>query len=112
VAFERRKYDETATDLNKVLARDPQNADALMFDARLKLVKGETDKAKAQLERLADNFPKSPQINFELGLAYLADNETERAIGSFDKALLADPHFVNATLALAEKATPVRRLHR
>jgi len=30
------------------------------------------------------------------------NNETERAIGAFNQALVADPHFVDATLALAE----------
>jgi len=59
-------------------------------------------KAIAQLERLAGAFPRSPQIHFELALAYLVNNETERAIGAFNQALVADPHFVDATLALAE----------
>ncbi len=102
VAAAQTKYDESAACLSKLLARDPQNYEALLLGGRLELARGETVKAKADLERMADLYPKSPQVQYQLALAYLADNETGRAEGSFNQALIVDPHFADATLALAE----------
>ena len=102
IAASQRKFDESASYLKNILARDPQNFDALLLDARIKLAKGDIDKAKAELESLAGIYTNSPQIYCQLALAYLSDNETERAINSFNQALAKDPHFAEATLALAE----------
>ena len=58
IAAAQTKYDESATYLSKLLARDPQNYEALLLSGRLELAKGETVKAMADLERMAGIYPE------------------------------------------------------
>ncbi|HZQ45436.1 MAG TPA: tetratricopeptide repeat protein, partial [Verrucomicrobiae bacterium] len=102
IAAAQAKYDESAACLTKALARDPQNYKAMLMNGRLEMAKGETAKAITDLERMTSIYPKSPQAHYQLALAYLAGNETDRGVGSLNEALIEDPHFVEAILALAE----------
>src|SRR5437773_1335386 len=53
VAFAERKYDDCVALVEKVVARDPMNLEALLMRGKVKLSKGEGAKALPELERLS-----------------------------------------------------------
>lgn len=93
-----KKYAESEVLLGRALARDPLNAEALLLGARVRMAKGETDKGLAEFERLAVLFPKSAQINYQLGLAWVAKGETGKALARLAQA----PEMPAAVLAIGE----------
>jgi tetratricopeptide (TPR) repeat protein len=97
-----KKYDESESMLAKVIARDQANPEALMLSARLKIAKGENEKAMAVLELLQRLYPKSSQADFQLGQLYLSIGDTGKAIGSLNRAIAITPGFTEAIVLLAE----------
>lgn len=102
IAAAEKKYDDSAAILNKVLARDPQNYEAMLLSGGLNLAKGESAQAVAQMEKLEKLYPQSPTIHYQLALAYLANNEAEKAAASLNQAINLQPGFPEATLLLAQ----------
>jgi tetratricopeptide (TPR) repeat protein len=102
VAAAEKKYDECAALLDKVLARDPDNFNALMSSGQLKLSQGKTAEATAEFERMAKLFAQAPGAHYQLAVAYLAGNETDKAVASLNKAVALDTNFSEAILLLDE----------
>jgi tetratricopeptide (TPR) repeat protein len=101
IAFGERKYDSCSSLLQRVLARDPSNYDALLLDANLKLSKGETTKALAEFSQIMNLYGPTLQVQLDLARAYLFNNDTGKAIASLNQAVAADPNFSEAVLLLA-----------
>jgi len=101
IALGEKKYDECAALIDKMLARDPANYDALVLGGRLRLVKGETAKATTEFERIAKIYPQSPAVHYQLALAYLANDETGKAVSSLNQAVTLAPDFDEAVLLQA-----------
>lgn len=101
LAFARKDFDEGMKLVNRVLAIDPAQSDALLLRARFNLAQGNADAALGELERLAESLPSSPQIHHQLALAHLARNEIDEAIGSLQRAVELAPGFAEATVTLA-----------
>ncbi len=97
-----KKYDEANDLLTKVLSRDSDNYDALMISGRLGLMTGDSDKAVAQFEKMSAAYPKSPQVLYQLGLAYNAAGDTTKAFATLNQAIIQNTNFVQAVLALAQ----------
>ena len=107
------KYDEANQLINKVLARDPQNFDALLFSARLGMIQSDPSKAVAQLEKLAKGYTNSPTVRYQLGVAYNATGDTTKAMASLREALALNPNYFDAQLAdRPDKTCPRRRERR
>ena len=102
VAFAEKKYEDCAALVNKVLARDAANYDARLLSGRLKLVKGEGDKAVAEFERMKTLYGRVPQVHYQLALAHLLNNDVSKALGSLNQAVTLEPNFADALLLLAE----------
>jgi len=102
IALDAKKFDESRDFLKKVLSLDPDNFDGMMFDARLNFAQGENGKALAGLERMSKIYPQSPQVNFELAVAYMANDDDNKAITSATRALDLDPNFSDAIQLLAQ----------
>jgi tetratricopeptide (TPR) repeat protein len=102
IAAAEKKYDDSAAILSKILARDPENYDALLLNGGLSLAEGDTAKAVTQMEQLQKIYPQAPTIYYQLALAYLANNETEKAVDSLNRAINLQPSFPEATLLLAQ----------
>jgi tetratricopeptide (TPR) repeat protein len=97
-----KKFDEAENLLGKALARDPLHPEALLLAARVRLAKGETDKAISELDRLSSLFPKSGSINYHLGLAYAAKNDTAKALSRLTLAASSPEMATPATIAIGE----------
>jgi tetratricopeptide (TPR) repeat protein len=102
LAFSEKKYDEAIPLLANVLSRDPQNIDARTLEAQTLLAKGETKKAVRVMEVLDKTYPNAPAIEYYLALAYLQDNNSSQAIAELKKAVVHNPDYVEAILALAK----------
>ncbi|MHB9009473.1 MAG: tetratricopeptide repeat protein, partial [Limisphaerales bacterium] len=96
------KHDECAQYVDKVLALDPANYDALSLRARLTLVKGESEKGREQLEKLATQYPRVPAVHDQLAVARLLNRDVEGALQSLDKATGLNPDYTDAVLLNAE----------
>ena len=100
-----KQFDECSRLLNQIQARDPENYQAQMLNARLKLVQGRVEEAVAEYERLAQRFNRSPQNFFQLGLAYLFAGDNAKALKNFNEAVALDPNFDDAILWQAQLNT-------
>ena len=97
-----KKYEEARELLGKVLARDPENYDAMFLSGRLGMLQGDPARAVGEFEKMAAIYQKSPIILYQLGLAYNAADDTAKGMASLNQAILLNPGFAEAILALAQ----------
>ena len=97
-----KKYADAVTLLGNVLSRDPQNLEGVLLKGRLELQQGQAAQAITDFEGLARVFPKVPLVYFQLATAYLANNDTDKAIGNLNQALTLNPKYADAILTLAQ----------
>jgi len=102
VAVLEKKYDECADLLAKVLAREPDNFNALMTDGQLKLSQGEIAEATVIYERMAKMYAQAPVVHYQLGVAYLAGTNSDKAITSLNKAIALNTNYPEAILLLGQ----------
>lgn len=102
IAMVEKKFTEAHEFSDKVLARDPDNFDGLMFAGRLNLAEHEPDKAVGVFERITKLYPQASHAHCELALAYLSAEDATKAVVSLNRALELEPGFVQAQLLLAE----------
>ncbi len=66
------KHDESCTTrVQKILAQDSNNYDAVLQDGILSLERGESGTAIRNFEYLSNIFQQNPQVRYQLALAYL-----------------------------------------
>ena len=102
IAFAEKQWDECAGLLDQVQKLDTGNYDALLFQGQLDLAQNKPAQAVTDMERMARFYPKLPPVQFQLGVAYQAANQSDKAAASFEQALKLNPDFAEATLRLAE----------
>jgi tetratricopeptide (TPR) repeat protein len=102
LALAEKKYDDAAKFADTILLRDQRNYDALLGQGSASLGKGESGKAVAQFERMGALYKRSPQVKFELAVAYLGTHEKVKAIESLNEALALDINYPQAVLLLAQ----------
>ncbi len=102
IAAQEKKYDECAGWLDKALALDPDNMDALFFEGQLKLQRGQTDQAVVIMERLVRMYPQVALFHYTLGNAYYQANDSVKAAGSLNRSLELETNFFDATILLAQ----------
>lgn len=102
MSLSQKKYDESHGFLEQVLTRDSNNFDALMLDSQLKLAQTNQPAAIAQLERMAQLYPQSPMVYYQLGQAYLMGNDNGNAATSLERAVHLNPDDAEAILLLAQ----------
>ena len=66
---------------------------------------GRTEEAKIATEQARNLAPMSPAMNWTIGNFYLRQGETERALGAFQKTILAEPEMRRPAFDLAWRAT-------
>jgi tetratricopeptide (TPR) repeat protein len=101
LAMAEKKYDDAAKFADSVLERDERNYEALMGRGRVSLEKNDGAKAVDQFEHMNSIYKKSPQVKYELALAYLMDNDKVKASASLDHALALNPGDAQSALLLA-----------
>src|SRR5581483_9106938 len=99
--FQQKRFVDSETCLQHVLARSPSDYDALLLSGLLKLAKGENTQAVVQFERMAAIYQRSPQVLFQLGRAYLTAGDIAKSTSALNRALALDPNFADPILLLA-----------
>lgn len=102
VALAEKKLADCSAALGKALARDPQNVEALVLDARLDLARSDVAKATAKLERLSKLYPEAPRVHYQLALAYVVGNQIDKALNQAHEAVGLDPAYLQASFLLAQ----------
>jgi len=102
LAAAEKKYADGVTLLGNVLSRDPQNLEGLLLKGRLEMQQGETAQAINDFEEMAKVFHQVPVVYYQLALARLANNESDKAIDNLNQALNLNPKFAEAIQLLAE----------
>ena len=84
----------------RVLALDPDHADALNLTGMARLAAGDAAGALEPAARAVKLQPRSPLFHFNLGKAQAAAGQQARASASFDRALRLKPDMAEAWTAL------------
>ncbi len=100
--IEKAKFDqvsgglETEKHLEEILRLDPHNLFALAHLQQYYAQEGEFEKARHALETLKRLYPNEPVTFFGEGLLYDQMQDFEKALIAYDKAIQANPQFVEA----------------
>jgi arylsulfatase A-like enzyme/tetratricopeptide (TPR) repeat protein len=99
--FVAERYAEVIPFLERILAADPSNLDAMLRMATAHSVMGRREKARALFERAIALAPESPDVRMYLGLHYARGPEWQQAARLLEAVLAASPDRVAAIEALA-----------
>lgn len=104
LAYGEGNYEECESCISRVLAREPNNFDALLMKADVSMAKKDGNQAVADFEYLMAQYPKDlrPQLPYQLALACLLSGNRTKARSSLDRSLELDTNFFPAKLTLAE----------
>ena len=101
IAVVEKRYDDAVAAVGKVLARDGIHPEALLFNGRIRMEKGEIDSAITEFEKTTKVYPLAYMAHFQLGMAYLAKDDLGNAAPSLKQAIALAPGFTDAIVALA-----------
>jgi len=103
-AFAEQKYDDCLSYVSEVLAREPNNFDALLTKGEVSMVKKDGKQAVADFSRVWRIYSKMnrPQIPYQLASAYVLAGDRNKAITVLNQALQIDTNFIPTKLLLAE----------
>jgi tetratricopeptide (TPR) repeat protein len=101
MALEEKKYSDCNSLVERVLARDSMNLDAMMLNGSLRMAQGDSTNAVANFTRMAAIYIRSPQVFFQLARAQLMKNDVPKAMASLNQAITINPDFAEAVLLLA-----------
>lgn len=85
------KYDDARPNLQKALTIDPKNARAMYYRALVERNEGSLDQAIADLQRVAESFPRSRDAHRELGFSYYQQHKYDLAKTEYEKVQEIDP---------------------
>jgi tetratricopeptide (TPR) repeat protein len=95
---EARKLDD------EILKVNPNDDDALVYQAQMQISDGDVNDAAQKLETVIKNSPKNSEGHYVLGVAYEKSGYTERAESEWREALRLQPNLLDAARALASAA--------
>ena len=90
----------------KVILNELENLETNSYEVnflrgKFYLISGEPVKAANYFKLIIDKSPDLPIIQYFLGISYLASGQTHQARQTFIQALIVEPNFTDAELALA-----------
>ena len=95
------RKDEAYATLDKVLANDKTNLQALLIKSTMLLSDGRRDDALVPAELAVHSHGESTAAFFTLGRVQVARNQTDAAISAYNEALRLNPRATGAQIALA-----------
>ena len=93
------RADEAARAFEQVLATNPSHAQALFHLGQHALMRKDTARARALLERACTAAPKEPAIPLNLAFVHRATGDSDAEMAALTAALAIDPYFYPALLA-------------
>jgi tetratricopeptide (TPR) repeat protein len=101
-AYSKRKYDESLAFLENIFNRDRLNLEGRLLQSEIWLAKGEVNLALEGLDRLNKTYPNVPVAKYQLGRAYLQNDNPVQALVALNQALTLNPDYAEATLLQGE----------
>jgi len=95
------RYDEALKYIEEMLAQEPDHARAYLLRGILRLRKGNTDTARADILKAIELGPDSAAGHYFYGLSFLKDKEYDLSLPEILRAVEKRPDSVRARLALA-----------
>ncbi len=89
---------------DEILKANPNDDDALVYQAQMQISDGDVNDAAQKLETVVKNSPKNSEGHYALGVAYEKLGYTERAESEWREALRLQPNLLDAARALASAA--------
>jgi tetratricopeptide (TPR) repeat protein len=89
--FSESKYDEALANLRKALEIEPEHVEALYFTGVVLMARSRPAEAVPYLERARARSKTDPVIAFQLGLAYFAQQQYDRAEPLLEEAFRSQP---------------------
>jgi len=102
MAFAEHKYDECKEVIDRILARDNSNFDALLQKGALSLAQHDVANALNTFQSMDDMYKNVKEVKYHLGLAHLLNNEKQKATANLSAALALDSDYAPAVLLLAQ----------
>jgi tetratricopeptide (TPR) repeat protein len=102
MAFAEHKYDECKEDIDRILARDTSNFDAMMQLGAMALAQQDAAKALKAFQRVDDLYKNVKEVKYCLALALMLNNEKQKATDDLGAALSLDRDYAPAVLLLAQ----------
>jgi Tfp pilus assembly protein PilF len=97
------KYEDAERRLNGILTRDPTHLEGLLLMGRLYHVQDAPRKSLAVLQRASQQYPRVPQVHYQLALSTLQNGEQVSVpVSHLNEALRLRPDFPDAIMLLAE----------
>jgi len=97
-----RRYADCTDIIGKILTRDPSNYDALLEKGMLDLAQSDFKTGVTDLRHAEAVYPKSPQVKFELALAYLRTGDMASAADRVNQAVASAPDYAPAVVLWAD----------
>jgi tetratricopeptide (TPR) repeat protein len=88
--------------VDEVLAKDPQNVDALLVKGQLLVSEGKSDEALAAVREATAKDPRSAQAQYALGRLLVTQRDSQNAMNAFSEAVKLNPNLGEAELELAK----------
>jgi tetratricopeptide (TPR) repeat protein len=104
IAIAEKNYDESLELIKKVQHAGGSDAEVLLLQSQVNLAKGATHQAVIDLEQLCEQFPRLPQFQYHLAVAYLRTGQLAQAVLRANLAAKLDPRFEDAILLSSELA--------
>jgi tetratricopeptide (TPR) repeat protein len=101
LALHQKKYDEAHRHLRTLFTKDPADPEGRILRARLWVAEGDSKRAIQELEQFGKDFPGLNIEKHLLGLAYLQNNDTSKAITALQAAISHDRDNTEALLLWA-----------
>jgi tetratricopeptide (TPR) repeat protein len=90
--------------VDEILKANPNDDDALVYQAQMQISDGDVNDAAQKLETVIKNSPKNSEGHYVLGVAYEKLGYAERAESEWREALRLKPDLLDAARALASAA--------
>ena len=88
--------------VDEVLAKEPQNTDALLLKAQLLVSDGKVDEALTVVRQAVQNDPRSAQAQYALGRLLVRQRDSQDAMNAFNEALKLNPNLAEVEMELAK----------
>src|SRR5215469_560584 len=102
LALERGNSQAALQRAEEMIAIAPRNPEARLLYATCLTSAGQLEKARAELKGVANDFPRSPQVQFRLGMLAIAEKKFTDAESIFRGLESSAPHDPQVTLGLAQ----------
>ena len=99
-----KRFPEARTLNDEILKANPNDEDALVYQAQMQISSGDVNDAAQKLETVIKNNPKNAEGHYALGVAYDKLGYTERAESEWREALRLQPNMLDAARSLASAA--------